>query len=166
MPRSTARAAVPPVKRRRERIVYVPQFGAHLRRLRGQQTIADVCRAVNAFGFVLDHSTLIHYERGTVKAPDPALLFALAHHYGVKDLDDLIGRLVKERLGRPVKARRVFVSFHYGTFTRDQRRMAQWFGAVAPDMQHALLFVLKKLHAAAASSSTTVIAPIRRRTRR
>ena len=103
-----ARSAARPAAASRERVAHVPLFGAHLRDLRGDQTIADVCRSVRRFGFALDHSTLIHYERGAVKAPDPALLFALAHHFEV-DVDNLIHLLVRERLGRPVRASSVFI---------------------------------------------------------
>lgn len=143
MPRATGAATVP-MKRRRERPVFVPLFGARLRELRGDQSLAEVCRAISSFGFALDHSTLFHYERGTVKAPDPALLFALAHHYGVDDLGALIGLLVKERLGRPTRQHVIGRS----TFTRDQRRVAEWFGEFSDELQRTVLFVLSKLHTA------------------
>jgi len=135
-----ARATLAPS---RDRPVHVPVFGAHLRDLRGDQTIADVCRAVRVYGFALDHSTLIHYERGTVKAPDPALLFALAHHYEVEEFDHLVHLLVRERLGRPVRA--VFVSHHRGSrYSRDQRRLVEWFAELSDRSREALLFTLRK----------------------
>ena len=143
MARPTARAA----RHSRERVIAVPHFGARLRALRGQQTIAEVCRAVQAFGLALDHSTLIHYERGTVKAPDPALLYALAHHYDVDDLGELIQLLVQERLGRPVGTRPiVFVSHSWRNYSREQRRVAEWFADLTQRSQDVVVFTLKKFH--------------------
>lgn len=143
----SARAVAAP-KRQHDRVVHVPAFGARLRELRGDHTIAEVCRAVRAFGFALDHSTLIHYERGTVKAPDPALLFALAHHYEVDDLGELIRLLVRERLGRATR-QAVFVSHHASSsrhYSRVQRRVAEWFAEINPRSQDVVVFTLKKFH--------------------
>jgi len=142
----------------------VPQFGARLRELRGEQTIAEVCRAVRAFGFALDHSTLIHYERGTVKAPDPALLFALAHHYDVDDLGELIRLLVHERLGRPVTPKAmhaVFVSHSWRHYTRDQRRLVELFADLTQRSQDVVVFTLKKFHTIDAPPQPAQ--PVRRR---
>ena len=140
MARSAARATAPS----RDRPIHVPIFGARLRELRGEQTIADVCRAVGTFGFALDHSTLIHYERGAVKAPDPALLFALAHHYEVEDIDQLLHLLVRERLGRPVRS--VFVSHRASHYSREQRRIADLFAEISERSRGVVLFILKKFH--------------------
>jgi len=143
MARTSARTAA--ARHPRERAIAVPHFGARLRELRGDRTIADVCRAVRAYGFALDHSTLIHYERGTVKAPDPALLFVLAQHYGVEDLGDLIHVLVRERLGRPARQHVVFVS-HSWDYSREQRRVAEQFAEISARSQSVIIFTLKKFH--------------------
>ncbi len=161
--RSSARAATPAAKRHApERPIYVPLFGARLRELRGQQTIAEVCRAVRAFGFALDHSTLIHYERGTVKAPDPALLFALARHYDVDDLGALIQLLVHERLGRTASRPVVFISHSWRHYTREQRRIVELFADLSQRSQDVVVFTLKKFHTLDAPPPPS--RPVRRRT--
>lgn len=144
--------------------MYVPAFGAHLRQLRGDESIAEVCRAIRSIGLALDHSTLIHYERGTVKAPDPALLFALGQHYDVDDVSDLIRLLVQERLGRVSSPPRVFVSFSWRKWSREQRRFMEMFAEVDAKAQSVVLFTLKQFHATRAQREQLPL-PIRRRRR-
>lgn len=144
----TPRAAAPvfTTPRRRERTIHCPQFGALLLSLRGKESRSAVCRFINEdFGLWLDRSTLLQYERGTVKAPDPAILFALAYHYGVEEVGDLIAVLVKERLARPIGSA---LQIGRSKFDREQRRVAEWFGEIGPEAKAAVLLLLGKVHSA------------------
>lgn len=88
-------------KGKSRRPVVVAAFGARLGELRGEKSAEIVVRQMGQLGVTLTASTLYQYEAGTVNAPDPGVLWALAKIYQV-DLDDLIALLVAERNGRPV----------------------------------------------------------------
>jgi transcriptional regulator with XRE-family HTH domain len=148
--------------RKRERQIFCPQFGALLAKLRGEQSRSAVCRFITEdFGLWLDRSTLLAYERGTVRAPDPAILFALAYHYGVEDVGDLISVLVKERLARPVGAA---LQIGRSKYDREQRKVAELFGEIGPETKAALLLLLGKVHSAEGPPRSSE--PVRRRARR
>lgn len=138
-----------------------PRFGAQLRDLRGEQSRQAVCDAVKSdYGLFLDRSTLLQYERGTVKAPDPVMLYVLAQHYGLDGVDGLIAVLVRERLVRPVGRDVIGRS----RFDRDQRKIAEWFGEFSDDSKQAIMLMLSKVRAA--EQPAPITEPVRRRTRR
>lgn len=144
----------------RTRVICCPQFGARLRDLRDDESRQAVCDAVkNDFGLFLDRSTLLQYERGTVKAPDPVMLYVLAQHYGLDDVGELIVVLVKERLARPVGRDTITRS----KFTREQRKIAEWFGEFSDSSKDLALRLLTKLRSA--DLPTTPVEPVRRRAR-
>jgi transcriptional regulator with XRE-family HTH domain len=146
--------------KKRERVVCCPRFGERLRQLRGDESRQDVCDAIKAHhNLFIDRSTLLQYERGTVKAPDPVILWALAQHYGVEDVGDLIVVLVKERLARPVG----YEIISQSKFTRDQRKVATWLAEFGDESKSAVMILLQKLRAA--EQPPPAAEPVRRRTR-
>jgi transcriptional regulator with XRE-family HTH domain len=85
---------------RRKRTVVVAAFGQFLRELRGERSRAAICRLASAAaGFPIDQSVLLQYERGTVTAPDPVILHALATVYGVP-IERVLDCLKAARVGR------------------------------------------------------------------
>jgi transcriptional regulator with XRE-family HTH domain len=87
---------------KRERPVVVPEFGNLLVDLRGKRSRGLVVRILlDSYALKLDDTSLLQYERGTVAAPDPAILWALSRIYGA-DFEELISALVMERTGREV----------------------------------------------------------------
>lgn len=77
--------AMPKTRVHRGRNVLIPAFGAALAEARGGQDIGVAVERVREFSPALskfDHSRLDHYEAGTVLAPDPLALHALAEIYG------------------------------------------------------------------------------------
>jgi transcriptional regulator with XRE-family HTH domain len=90
---------------KRERPIVVPEFGRLLstwRTVEPKRSRGVVCRQLfNRYGLHLDDTSLLQYERGTVAAPDPAMLWALARIYGANFLA-LVAALVAERTRRPL----------------------------------------------------------------
>lgn len=86
----------------RGRDVLFPAFGAALAEARGTREVGAVIQRIHKdseFGDVLkgvDHARLQFYEAGTVQAPDPILLWALASIYG-KNLMDWLRLLLWNR---------------------------------------------------------------------
>jgi len=144
----------------RKRSVALPKFGAQLRRLRGDQTRGDICRALETYGLKVDRSTLLQYERGTVKAPDPAILWALGRIYQQASIDDLLTIIAIERTGRTL---RQGVELARPTLSAQQVKVAEWFGAFDPEIQRVLLVLMEALTKGDAQRSAAVAA--RRRTR-
>lgn len=76
-------------------------FGKFLSRQRRAKHLSaeGVVRRMKHLGVQLDASTLYNYEAGTVRAPDPGVLWALSKIYAVS-LDELIALLVSVRAGK------------------------------------------------------------------
>ena len=121
------------------RAIVAPLFGEQLRKLRGGQSRGQVCGALARFGLTVDRSTLLHYEAGTVAAPDPAVLWALGRHYGLDTIDELLTVLVMDRTGRALRSG---IDIARPGFDLEQRRIAESFGGFAPAMRAALSTVI------------------------
>lgn len=65
-----------PKQKPRERVV--PAFGSALEKARGKMSMGQVYTYAG-----ISQSTLSHWEKGTVAAPDPVILLKLARLYGV-----------------------------------------------------------------------------------
>jgi len=76
-------------------------FGKFLstRRRAKRLSAEGVIRRMQKLGVGLDQSTLYNYEGGTVKAPDPGVLWALSKIYAVSH-DEMISFLVAVRAGK------------------------------------------------------------------
>lgn len=74
-----------PKQKPRERVV--PAFGNALEKARGKMSMGQVYTYAG-----ISQSTLSHWEKGTVAAPDPVILLKLARLYGVSmtDLVDVL----------------------------------------------------------------------------
>lgn len=108
------------------RPVVAPKFGQLLLRLRDGQSRGAVSRALlKASGLHLSPTTLLHYERGAVGAPDPAILWGLARHYGA-DITSLLRTLVVDRVGE-VAVRDVPVVIEFDADIRDMARRLSTF---------------------------------------
>jgi hypothetical protein len=118
-------------------------FGRQLRRLRAKESRGAVCRALARWGLTLDRSTLLQYERGTVAAPDPGILWALGRHYGLTTVDELLTVLVMDRTGRKL---RDGVEIAVPGLTHQQRFIAELFGTFSPEWQTALTTIFVGLH--------------------
>ena len=122
-----------------DRQILTPQFGHQLTRMRGTQSRSAVCRALQSQGISLDRSTLLQYERGTVRAPDPAVLWGLTRHYGLDTIEHVIGVLVSERTNRPVR------DIAISPFDAQQRAVAEIFGDFSPELKRAVWTILRGL---------------------
>lgn len=111
-------------------------FGRQLTKLRGSQSRGAVCRALRKFGLTVERSTLLHYERGRVAAPDPAIVWALARYYGLDSVDELLQVLVMDRTGRKL---RDGVDLTVPALSSTQRTMAELMGQLSPTLQEALV---------------------------
>jgi transcriptional regulator with XRE-family HTH domain len=127
--------------------VALPQFAKQLVKLRGTQSRGAICRALARLGLPCDRSTLLQYERGTVTAPDPALLWGLAWVYHI-DVSELLVVIVGDRTGRPSRS----VALNGPGLTPEQLRIAEIFGALQPPARHALTEIFDLLQAGAATS--------------
>jgi hypothetical protein len=145
-PRAVRNSTAEPAAPRRARSIVTPNFGEQLRKLRGDQSRGDVCRALAAFGLNVERSTLLHYERGCVAAPDPAILWALGRHYGLDSIDELLTVLVMDRTGKRLRAG---VDIARPGFDLQQRRVAESFGALAPTMKDAVALIIGGINGAA-----------------
>jgi transcriptional regulator with XRE-family HTH domain len=81
---------------KRERPVLVGAFGKRLAELRGNRSRQQIVNRAAALGVKIDPTALFHYERGSIAAPDPSALWALARIYGVA-LEELVSLLVANR---------------------------------------------------------------------
>ena len=83
--------------KRRSRKAVTPTLGALLVQLRGRASRGAICTRLPQYGLSLNRSTLLQYERGTVLAPDPAILWGLSKVHHVK-FDDLMEALLRDRI--------------------------------------------------------------------
>lgn len=74
----------------------VAAWGRRLKELRGKHSGGWVIRRLASLGISFTDSTLSQYERGTVLAPDPVVLWGLARIYGT-DVSVLIESLAENR---------------------------------------------------------------------
>lgn len=74
----------------------VAPWGQRLRDLRGKRSGGWVIQRLASAGISFTDSTLSQYERGTVIAPDPVVLWGLAQIYGV-EVGQLIETLAQNR---------------------------------------------------------------------
>ena len=146
-----------------KRPISLPKFGAQLRALRGALSRGKVCAALRRYGLTVDRSTLLHYERGAVTSPDPAVLWALARVYHTP-IDELLTLLTRERAGRPLPN----VKLGGGGWDLRQVDVAEWFGQLPPGEVQETLYALMRLVAsnpAMSARSITARLPGRRRRR-
>lgn len=129
-------------KRPRHRPLVTPEFGAQLQRLRGARSRGEICRRVAEYGLTMDRSTLLQYERGTVAAPDPAILWALGRIYLLDTIDELLTVLVMDRTGRQLRAG---TDIRHPGLTPAQIRIAELFGSLAPSVQGKLTALLDSI---------------------
>lgn len=119
-----------------------PLFGDALRQLRGQQSRGDVCRVLASKGLTLDRSTLLQYERGTVRTPNLAIVWMLAQHYGVSDREfaRLVALLAYELTGtrgpRPTLETRE---------DPEQRRLAAIVRGLPTTLQKSVITIVRRL---------------------
>jgi transcriptional regulator with XRE-family HTH domain len=85
------------MQKKRSRNPTLRAFGSRLRELRGGLSREQVSRKLAHLGVPLGNSTLSQYEKGTVWAPDPGVLWGLAETYRVH-VEDLIAVLRRNRL--------------------------------------------------------------------
>lgn len=130
----------------RHRPVVVPAFGAYLARLRGRSSRrarssrGAICKRLEQYGLTLDRSTLLQYERGTVTAPDPAILWGLSRLYHVP-FDEMVLELVRERSKTP----EALPADTRPSLDHEQRLIAEWFGRLGDDSRHAVSVILEAL---------------------
>lgn len=117
------------------RKVVAPSFGRQLTSLRGTRNRGGICRGVMAIGGIrFDRSTLLQYERGTVGAPDPVAVYALAEIYGVA-VADLIRCLVADRAHRPAASLQV---------NTERRRLLDAFDRLTDEERHSILVLVER----------------------
>lgn len=84
------------VQKKRSRNPALRAFGRYLEKLRGKRSREQISLRLQELHVPLGGSTLAQYEKGTVWAPDPGVLWGLASIYGVR-LSDVILRLRANR---------------------------------------------------------------------
>lgn len=126
----------------RPRAIVAPLFGDALRRLRGRQSRGEVCRVLASKGLALDRSTLLQYERGTVRTPNIAIVWTLAKHYGVSDREfaRLTAILTHELTGRPGP-----VPTLASRYTPEQRRLLAVVGEFPITVQKSVMTIIRRL---------------------
>lgn len=134
-------------------------FGAQLLKLRGARSRGEICRRVKRFGLTLDRTTLLKYERGSVAAPDPAILWALGRIYHLDSVDELLTVLVMDRSGRALRSG---LDITGAALTAAQLHIAEVFGTLPAAMQAALSCLISEM----APSESDHRVPRRRRTPR
>ena len=102
----THNAQAPPatlfwLPKKRSRNPVLMAFGAELLRLRGENSREWVSIQLERLGVPLGGSTLAQYEKGTVWAPDPGVLWGLSEIYGVR-LSEIGRASCRERVSSPV----------------------------------------------------------------
>jgi transcriptional regulator with XRE-family HTH domain len=100
-----------------------------------------MCERLLAFGLSLDRSTLLQYERGTVRSPDPMVLWGLGRLYHVT-VDDLVADLVRDRTGRAVPSGDAPIELD-----ADQRCAAELIAELSGDSRRVALGILEVLAA-------------------
>lgn len=85
-------------------------------------------------GIHLDRSTLLQYERGTVGAPDPIAVWALAETYGAT-VGDLIRLLITDRAQRPVSPVAV---------NEERRRLLEAFDHLSAEERHSIFVLVER----------------------
>jgi transcriptional regulator with XRE-family HTH domain len=158
IPGSSARGTtVPPSK---QKDILTPKFGAQLRRLRGRASRGEVCRMLATKGLPIDRSTLLQYERGTVRNPSVAILWTLSQHYGLKDVQfcDLVTLHTQELVGGESNAKAIESRDDLET-----RRLATIFRGFPPTLQKAVMTILLRMQAGDADVARLLMSSRERR---
>jgi transcriptional regulator with XRE-family HTH domain len=134
------------------REIRAPKFGALLTSLRGPHTSRGaICSKLARFGLSLDRSTLLQYERGTVRSPDPTILWGLAQIYRVP-LNDLMLALLRDVSPK----HHPMIRHEVDPLTPEQRVIAELSSAVSPKARQALVTLLELLSEKAPNLKLTV----------